>query len=64
MIMKLKVPVNSYLTTGKQTKSGADVIYKGFGDSHFNGMVYFATAQIILQGGYFNSKAYKFAWVR
>lgn len=44
--MKLKVPVNSYESTVKQIEAGADEIYMGMEDAHFNRMSYSARAQI------------------
>ena len=48
--MKLKVPVNSYEAAIKQIEAGADEIYMGLEDTHFNRMSYSARAQIVSSG--------------
>lgn len=52
--MKLKVPVNSYEAAVKQIEAGADEIYMGLEDSHFNRMSYSARAQIASSGVHSN----------
>lgn len=61
MIMKLKVPVNSYEAAVKQIEAGADEIYMGLEDSHFNRMSYSARAQITSQGVHSNLRDEEFA---
>ena len=48
--MKLKVPVNSYEATMSQIEAGADEIYMGLEDVHFNRLSYSARAQIASSG--------------
>lgn len=52
--MKLKVPVNSYEAAVKQIEAGADEIYMGLEDVHFNRMSYSARAQITSSGVHSN----------
>lgn len=59
--MKLKVPVNSYMSAVKQIEAGADEIYMGLEDSHFNRMSYSARAQITCKGVHSNLKDEEFA---
>lgn len=50
MKMRLKVPVNSYESAVRQINAGADEIYLGLEDGHFNRMSYSARAQVTAQG--------------
>ena len=59
--MKLKVPVNSYEAAVKQIEAGADEIYMGLEDAHFNRMSYSARAQIASSGVHSNLKEDDFA---
>lgn len=59
--MKLKVPVNSYEATVCQIEAGADEIYMGLEDAHFNRLSYSARAQIASSGIHSNLTEYEFA---
>lgn len=59
--MKLKVPVNSYKAAVKQIEAGADEIYMGLEDIHFNRMSYSARAQIVSSGIHSNLTEEEFA---
>lgn len=59
--MKLKVPVNSYEASVKQIEAGADEIYMGLEDFHFNRMSYSARAQIASSGVHANLTEADFA---
>lgn len=59
--MKLKVPVNSYMSAVKQIEAGADEIYMGLEDTHFNRMSYSARAQITCKGVHSNLQDEEFA---
>lgn len=50
MKMRLKVPVNSYESAVKQIEAGADEIYMGLEDGHFERMSYSARAQVTARG--------------
>ncbi len=59
--MKLKVPVNSYMSAVKQIEAGADEVYAGLEDAHFNRISYSARAQITGKGIHSNLQDTEFA---
>lgn len=59
--MKLKVPVNSFESAVKQIEAGAEEIYMGLEDAHFNRMSYSARAQITGYEVHSNLKEDEFA---
>lgn len=59
--MKLKAPVNSYESAIRQIEAGADEIYMGLEDTHFNRMSYSARAQITSSGVHSNLSEEEFA---